>query len=186
MQWSRGTKVPSGPAAPQEPAGRQRLNLLPRTAAPAAAPAADAPVKASPFGGARPIDTATREREAEQHLEERRKAAAEAAEAKKAAEAARKEKEAKEKEAREAREAQQRRPVRVHPSRLPPKETPQADADGFETVASSRRGQQQQDDKPATSAGAKPANTKAGFSFAAAAGAIDVEDVADKLAETKV
>jgi hypothetical protein len=78
--------------------------------------------------------------------------------------------------------------VRVHPSRLPPKESPVADADGFETVAPRR---QQHDDKPAAAAAAaapKPANTKAGFSFAAAAGKLDddADAVADKLAETKV
>jgi translation initiation factor 4B len=193
--WSRGTRVPSGPAAAPEPASRQRLNLLPRTAAAETAAAdADAPSKPSPFGGARPVDSAARDREAESHLEEKRKTAADAAAAKREAEAARKEKEAKAKEAREAAQAaqaQQRRPVRVHPSRLPPKEVPQADADGFETVSSRRAvvTSAPAEDKPAPAAASRASAGKAGFSFAAAAGALDgdeADNVADKLAETKV
>lgn len=179
------------------------MNLLPRTASGTSGASSPdtAGSKASPFGAARPIDTAAREAEAEKHLEERRKAAeekaAKAKEAKDAAEAAKKEK--------DAAKAKEARPVRVHPSRLPPKETKEtkepkevketkevkeapkeAEADGFETVSSGRRGKQQQEDKPA--AAPRPANTKQGFSFAAAAGALgeEVDEVADKLAKADV
>ncbi|KAI9651940.1 MAG: hypothetical protein M1831_007482 [Alyxoria varia] len=63
--------TPSSPAASAAPlpAGRPKLNLQKRTVseAPTAASNADASdAKASPFGAARPIDTATREQEIEQ------------------------------------------------------------------------------------------------------------------------
>lgn len=196
--WSRGTRAPVTPAAAPEPAGRQRLALLPRSQQASATPSPEstpAPAKASPFGAARPIDTATREAEAAAHAEERRKKEHEAAgkrkeEAKKAAE----------KREAEQKEAKERRPVRVHPSRLPPKEAAAApadaapaaapaaasgpDADGFETVTTSRSRKEQSDAPRAAAAPAKKA--AAGFSFAAAAGTIAVDDVADKLAETQV
>ncbi|KUI65064.1 putative RNA-binding protein sce3 [Cytospora mali] len=68
-----GSEAPSSPAlAPAAPAGRPKLNLQKRTVA--EAPAVMSPSlsgadsKASPFGAARPIDTAAREREiAEKH-----------------------------------------------------------------------------------------------------------------------
>jgi translation initiation factor 4B len=56
------------PTSPTAPASRPRLNLQKRTVSEAVpTPAADAgDSKASPFGAARPIDTATREREVEE------------------------------------------------------------------------------------------------------------------------
>jgi translation initiation factor 4B len=60
--------IPSSPAMAAPPlAVRPKLNLAKRTvseAEPAPAPSSDS--KASPFGGARPIDTATRERQVEE------------------------------------------------------------------------------------------------------------------------
>ncbi|EKG16390.1 hypothetical protein MPH_06359 [Macrophomina phaseolina MS6] len=86
--------TPSSPVAkPTAPAGRPRLNLQKRTvsetpAAPSPAVASDA--KASPFGAARPIDTAAKERE----IEEKRQLALR--QKKEADEKAREEKKAKE------------------------------------------------------------------------------------------
>ncbi|RAL04791.1 translation initiation factor 4B [Aspergillus ibericus CBS 121593] len=58
---------PSPAAAPAAPATRPRLNLQKRTVTDAAStPSAGAESKASPFGGARPIDTAAREKEVEE------------------------------------------------------------------------------------------------------------------------
>lgn len=60
--------TPSSPAPqPAAPAGRPRLNLAKRTVAEApAAPDAAPSDKPNPFGAARPIDTATREKEIEE------------------------------------------------------------------------------------------------------------------------
>ncbi|TKA72515.1 hypothetical protein B0A49_02465 [Cryomyces minteri] len=61
--------TPSSPAAPSAPATRPRLNLAKRTvseAEPSAPKSASSDSKASPFGAARPIDTATREKEIEE------------------------------------------------------------------------------------------------------------------------
>lgn len=72
-----GSETPGSPAAAPAPAGRPKLNLTKRTvseatdASPAATPAAAGDAKASPFGAARPIDTAAKERE----IEEKRVAA---------------------------------------------------------------------------------------------------------------
>ncbi|PSR78448.1 hypothetical protein BD289DRAFT_122402 [Coniella lustricola] len=67
------SEAPSSPsmaaAAPAAPAGRPRLNLAKRTVSEAPgiqSPSAGADSKASPFGAARPIDTAAREREIEE------------------------------------------------------------------------------------------------------------------------
>ncbi|KAJ5218911.1 uncharacterized protein N7498_001010 [Penicillium cinerascens] len=58
---------PSNPPSPAAPATRPKLNLAKRTVADApTGPASGGDSKASPFGAARPIDTATREREVEQ------------------------------------------------------------------------------------------------------------------------
>lgn len=55
------------PTSPSAPATRPKLNLTKRTVADApTTPTAGGDSKASPFGAARPIDTATREREVEQ------------------------------------------------------------------------------------------------------------------------
>ncbi|OJJ66931.1 hypothetical protein ASPBRDRAFT_59357 [Aspergillus brasiliensis CBS 101740] len=58
---------PSPAAAPAAPATRPRLNLQKRTVTEATpSPSASTESKASPFGGARPIDTAAREKEVEE------------------------------------------------------------------------------------------------------------------------
>lgn len=72
---SEAPPSPSMPAAPPAPVGRPRLNLQKRTVS-EAMDAGNTPVsasdsKASPFGAARPIDTATKEKE----IEERRQQA---------------------------------------------------------------------------------------------------------------
>ncbi|KXS99078.1 hypothetical protein AC579_9196 [Pseudocercospora musae] len=61
--------TPTSPAQPEAPKERPRLNLAKRTvstAEPGAASSASSDSKASPFGAARPIDTAAREREVEE------------------------------------------------------------------------------------------------------------------------
>jgi translation initiation factor 4B len=70
-QWRskmRPDAAPKEPTSPTAPASRPRLNLqkrtVPETDSTPAAGAGDS--KASPFGAARPIDTATREREVEE------------------------------------------------------------------------------------------------------------------------
>ena len=60
---------PSPAAPPSAPASRPKLNLAKRTVSEAHTDASPAPAqdsKASPFGAARPIDTATREKEVEE------------------------------------------------------------------------------------------------------------------------
>ncbi|KAH0834563.1 translation initiation factor 4B [Fonsecaea pedrosoi] len=60
---------PSSPAAPPAPATRPKLNLQKRTVSetdPVASPAAISDVKSSPFGAARPVDTASKEKEVEE------------------------------------------------------------------------------------------------------------------------
>ncbi|KAJ5488704.1 hypothetical protein N7539_003594 [Penicillium diatomitis] len=70
-QWRtkmRPDAAPKEPTSPAAPAARPKLNLQKRTV-PDAAPASAADAgdsKASPFGAARPIDTAAREREVEE------------------------------------------------------------------------------------------------------------------------
>ncbi|EAQ91133.1 hypothetical protein CHGG_03068 [Chaetomium globosum CBS 148.51] len=94
-----GSEAPPSPAPSAAlPAGRPRLNLTKRTvseATDAAATSTPGDAKASPFGAARPIDTATRERE----IEEKRLKLAKEAEEK-----AKEEKLAKEAAAKEAAE----------------------------------------------------------------------------------
>ena len=60
--------TPSSPAGPPPPATRPRLNLSKRTVSEAepGPPSATSESKSSIFGGAKPIDTATREREIEE------------------------------------------------------------------------------------------------------------------------
>jgi translation initiation factor 4B len=59
--------TPATPAAPAAPASRPKLNLQKRTVTDTpSSPAANTDSKASPFGGARPIDTAARERQVEE------------------------------------------------------------------------------------------------------------------------
>lgn len=68
MRPDQAAKEPSNPPSPVAPASRPRLNLQKRTVADAVSSPASAggDSKASPFGAARPIDTAAREREVEE------------------------------------------------------------------------------------------------------------------------
>lgn len=71
MRPDQGPKESSNPpspsAAPAAPASRPKLNLTKRTVSEAVpSPTSGGDSKASPFGAARPIDTATREREVEE------------------------------------------------------------------------------------------------------------------------
>ncbi|ESZ98391.1 putative RNA-binding protein sce3 [Sclerotinia borealis F-4128] len=66
-----GSEAPASPALPSAPAGgRPRLNLAKRTVTEAptdsSSPSATGDAKASPFGAARPIDTAAKEKEIEE------------------------------------------------------------------------------------------------------------------------
>ncbi|KAF2453154.1 hypothetical protein BDY21DRAFT_374970 [Lineolata rhizophorae] len=79
------------PAAPSAPAGRPRLNLAKRTISEHAGDTAatePSDAKASPFGAARPIDSAAREREIEEKLRARKEAEAKEREERRAKEAA--------------------------------------------------------------------------------------------------
>lgn len=63
------TSAPASPGPAAAPTSRPRLNLAKRTvseAQPGNAPDASGDAKASPFGAARPVDTATKERELEE------------------------------------------------------------------------------------------------------------------------
>jgi translation initiation factor 4B len=99
VQSSSPTPEPSAPSSPAQATasgGRPRLNLAKRTVSQATeSPAAATPSsdsKASPFGAARPIDTATREKEVEEKrqlaIREKKEADDKAREEKKAKEAA--------------------------------------------------------------------------------------------------
>ena len=100
---NRELSTPPSPAAPPAaPASRPKLNLAKRTVSEAptdATPAPGADSKASPFGAAKPIDTATREKE----VEEKRQIAIR--EKKEADDKARAEKKAAEEKAREEKKA---------------------------------------------------------------------------------
>ncbi|KAH7343018.1 translation initiation factor-like protein eIF4B [Rhexocercosporidium sp. MPI-PUGE-AT-0058] len=105
-----GSEAPSSPAPSHAlPAGRPKLNLAKRTVSqapdmPSPTTAASSDAKASPFGAARPIDTAAKEKE----IEEKKEAAAK--EKKEAEEKAKEEKReaAKAKAAEEAAEAEKK------------------------------------------------------------------------------
>ncbi|OQE04401.1 hypothetical protein PENVUL_c033G05731 [Penicillium vulpinum] len=88
------------PAVPAAPAGRPKLNLTKRTVTETSTPtSASGDSKASPFGAARPIDTATRERQVEEKRQlalRQKQEAAEKAKAEKAEKFAEKQKQAKE------------------------------------------------------------------------------------------
>lgn len=64
--------TPSSPAPPAAPAGRPKLNLAKRTVSEAQPtdPSASGDAKASPFGAARPVDTAAKERAVEEKRQE--------------------------------------------------------------------------------------------------------------------
>lgn len=93
-QSREGSEAPPSPAlAATMPTGRPKLNLAKRTISDAIDNTAAAPPpsenKPNPFGGARPIDTAAREREVEERrLREKREAEERAREEKRAREAA--------------------------------------------------------------------------------------------------
>ncbi|KAL2164328.1 hypothetical protein VTH06DRAFT_3544 [Thermothelomyces fergusii] len=86
-QSREGSETPSSPApSAAAPAGRPKLNLTKRTVSeptetPAPAPAPASESKPNPFGGARPIDTAAREREVEERRMREKKEAEEKAKA---------------------------------------------------------------------------------------------------------
>ncbi|RDA83459.1 hypothetical protein CP532_6080 [Ophiocordyceps camponoti-leonardi (nom. inval.)] len=123
---SEAPPSPSMPSAPPAPVGRPRLNLQKRTVSEAIDAAVGTPVsasdsKASPFGAARPIDTATKEKEIEERrqqvLREKREAEEKAKEERRLAKQAAEEQAAKEaeekaaKEAQEAKEAKEEKPA---------------------------------------------------------------------------
>jgi len=99
-----GSEAPASPALASAPGGRPKLNLAKRTVSEApselTSPSASGDAKASPFGAARPIDTAAKEREIEEkrlqaikekkEAEEKAKQEKEAAKAKEAEESAKK------------------------------------------------------------------------------------------------
>lgn len=68
MRPDQAPKEPAAPTSPTAPASRPKLNLQKRTVSEAVTSptAGSGDSKASPFGAARPIDTAAREREVEQ------------------------------------------------------------------------------------------------------------------------
>ncbi|KAL2181502.1 uncharacterized protein P884DRAFT_5841 [Thermothelomyces heterothallicus CBS 202.75] len=84
-QSREGSETPSSPApSGAVPAGRPKLNLAKRTVSEATDTAAAPPPsdsKPNPFGGARPIDTAAREREVEERRMREKKEAEERAKA---------------------------------------------------------------------------------------------------------
>lgn len=145
---------------------RKALNLLPRNTSSASTPAASseagsassatAPAsKASPFGAAKPVDSAAREAEAAARLakrEEERKAAA-AAKAKAAAE---------QKEKSQVQEREQ--PKRVHPSRAGSQQSEKPLSPP--PVAAKKDAPKEKKETPKEK---KEANVRAAFSFAAAA-----------------
>ncbi len=115
---NRELSTPPSPAAPPAaPASRPKLNLAKRTvseAPPDGAPAAGGDSKASPFGAAKPIDTATREKE----VEEKRQMAIR--EKKEADEKARAEKKAAEDKAREEKKAARDADIAARVEKDPP------------------------------------------------------------------
>ncbi|KAI0014031.1 hypothetical protein F4779DRAFT_202892 [Xylariaceae sp. FL0662B] len=149
VQSHDGTEAPHSPAssgATPAPAGRPRLNLQKRTVSEATdlaspgLPTSGGNSKASPFGAARPIDTAAKEREiaekkehalkekkeAEEKAKEERRLAKEAA-AKEAAEKEAAEKEAAEKAAAEAEKAKTESPEEKPQISTEVKEEPKAE-----------------------------------------------------------
>lgn len=134
---NRELSAPPSPApAPAAPASRPKLNLAKRTVSEAqsdAAPTSAAPTsdsKASPFGAAKPIDTATREKE----VEEKRQIAIR--EKKEADDKARAEKKAAEDKAREDKKAARDAELtaRAQNKPLPNKEQPNGQASEKEKV----------------------------------------------------
>ena len=109
---SSTVSIPSGPAKPAAPTSRPKLNLAKRTVTEIPTLETSAPIsdsKASPFGAAKPVDTAAKEKEAEEkqqmRLREKKEAEEKAAAEKKATEEKAKE------EAKTAREAEKAKAV---------------------------------------------------------------------------
>lgn len=175
-----------GPRQAPAPLERRKLNLAPRSAAPASpTTATSANSNDSIFGAAKPIDTAAKEQAAAEKLkvrdEERRKAREEAA--KKEEEANRK---VLEDRAKSIRDAQAAAMAEVTGQKAPTR--PQADRgysgqggqgkrrgerkvgeDGFE-IAKGAKAAPAVENKPAATR--KESTTRTGFSFAAAAGSV--------------
>lgn len=147
VQSRDGSEAPSSPAggAPAQPAGRPKLNLTKRTVSDtpgAVSPALSAPdSKANPFGAARPIDTAARERLIEekrlQAIKEKKESDEKAKEERRLAKEAAA-KEAAEKEAAEA-EAAAKAEVEAKEAKEA-KEAPKATPDAKEEGTSSQNG----------------------------------------------
>ncbi|XP_022185743.2 eukaryotic translation initiation factor 4B isoform X3 [Nilaparvata lugens] len=69
LSWKRDTMTPSSQEPSEEPRSRPKLDLKPRSAAPVEKEEGGGGGGASIFGGARPVDTASRERQIEERLE---------------------------------------------------------------------------------------------------------------------
>ena len=115
---SSSVSTPPGSAKPIAPTSRPKLNLAKRTVTEAPEAENDASVsdsKASPFGAAKPVDTATKEKEAEEkqltRQKEKKEAEEKAAAEKKAAEEKAKEETRQAKEAEKAKAAENGSPV---------------------------------------------------------------------------
>lgn len=120
---SQPSNPPSPAPGPAVPASRPKLNLAKRTvseAQPDAATASKSDSKASPFGAARPVDTATKEKEVEEKRQQALK------EKKEADEKARAEKKVEEEKAREEKKAakQAEEATRLQESPKSPREKP--------------------------------------------------------------
>lgn len=224
--WSRGTALPprNSPNSAAGPPQRRKLELQARSATTSASASADSSTadaaagaasssKASPFGGAKPVDSTERERQLESKLAEQRAAAAAAA--------AEKEKLAKEKQ--QAKDDSRRgsnsgaaaasegawrtaaRPASSQGSSRRPSATA-PNGSGASRKPSGATSPPAQSPPPATSAPqqqqqarniAAPAHRKEGFSYSSMAGGnkaagakspepTTAEQLADKVAETKV
>ena len=171
------TASPQGDSpAPSAPAERRKLNLAPRSAAPAPSSTESTPSKGL-FGSAKPVDSAAREREAAEKLakrdQERRQARAE--EAKKEEDKARAFADERMKAIKDAQEKAKAEAMGKTYTPTPStagqhkggKRTGdrQVGEDGFEVAKGARAAR---DDKPAPVR--KESTTRTGFSFAAAAG----------------
>ncbi|KAG7116221.1 RNA-binding protein sce3 like [Verticillium longisporum] len=132
-----GSEAPSSPsaapAAAVAPAGRPKLNLAKRTVSEAPevlSPSATSDAKASPFGAARPIDTAQRERLIEekrlQQLQEKREADEKAKEDKRLA---------KEAAAKEAAEKAEEEAAKANDAQAAPEEAEEAPKEGEQADA---------------------------------------------------
>ncbi|ODN96241.1 hypothetical protein I350_08243 [Cryptococcus amylolentus CBS 6273] len=211
--WSRGSKLKtpastnpptrqgsvdssprSPPPAPAAPAERRKLALKPRSATSPPA-STDAPASsAGIFGNAKPVDSAAREKIAEDKLkareEERKKAQeAEKAQSREAEERGKRYQEEKLRSIRQAQESVGGRPAAPAgkgPARKPTADKPRKDEQGFEQVSGKGKASDKADNKPK-----KDYSTRPAFSFAAAAGALksetkDEESLSKDLEDVKI